>query len=424
MATVDFYIWKRPSKDGKYPISVRITINRKPSYIMTGQKLDDLSQWDAKAQRVKKSHPNSSRLNNFLLSELAKANDKALELETKTHVSAKEVKHSLKPVEEKPIYFAEVANQYLKEQEDLGNYDVQKTDRARLKRFYEFAKEGMVTFKEISVDFLQRYLIFLKKAKKFRYNENSAIKPLSERTITNHLIVVRTIYNRAITAKIASQDDYPFGADGKIAIKLVDSAKIGLEEAEIKKLETLDLSAFPPIYNDARNIWLMEFYFAGMRVTDCLLLSWTAFQNGRLYYQMSKNGEHGTVKVPMKALEILDQYSSSKGDLEHNKHNLVFPLLRDLPTLDDRFELRRKIAFAVRRLNEAMEKIMPMIGSSKNGSQHKARHSFAQRAEDKEIHPKVLQGLYRHESILTTMKYQSNFSHKKADQAIDAVLEF
>jgi integrase len=393
MATVDFYIWKRPTKDGKFPISVRITIDRKPSYLMTGQKLDCLDQWDAKSQRVKKSHPNSVRLNNFLKSELAKASNKALEMETKTHVSAKEVKKHLKPVEEKPVYFVEIANQYLKDQEALGNYDVHKTDKARLKRFYEFAKDGKVTFKEITVDFLQQYLVFLKKAKKFRYNEKSAIKPLSERTINNHLIVVRTIFNRAITSKVASKDDYPFGADGKVAIKLVGSSKIGLEETEIKKLETLDLSEFPPIYNDARNIWLLEFYFAGMRVTDCLLLTWTDFQNGRLYYQMSKNGEHGTVKMPKKALKILEQYVASEGDSESNPHNLVFPLLRKLPTLDDRFQLRRKIAFAVKRLNEAMEKIMPMIGSSKNGSQHKARHSFAQRAEEKEIHPKVLQGL-------------------------------
>src|ERR1700730_15983694 len=122
MATVDLYIWKRPSKDGKYPISVRITINRKPSYIMTGQKLDSLDQWDSKKQNVKKSHPNSVRLNNFLLNELAKANDKALELETKGHSSAKEVKKSLKPIEEKPVYFKDVAKQYLQDQEALGNY--------------------------------------------------------------------------------------------------------------------------------------------------------------------------------------------------------------------------------------------------------------------------------------------------------------
>jgi len=82
MATVDFYVWKRPNKHGQYPISVRITINRKPSYVMTGQTLDSLDQWDAKKQCVKKSHPNAVRLNNYLRTELAKANDKALELET------------------------------------------------------------------------------------------------------------------------------------------------------------------------------------------------------------------------------------------------------------------------------------------------------------------------------------------------------
>ncbi|MBS1521930.1 MAG: hypothetical protein JST50_13095 [Bacteroidetes bacterium] len=37
---------------------------------------------------------------------------------------------------------------------------------------------------------------------------------------------------------------------------------------------------------------------------------------------------------------------------------------------------------------------------------------------------KVLQKMYRHESVITRMNYQSNFSFKKADEAIDAVLDF
>jgi len=423
MATVDLYIWKRPAKDGKYPISVRITINRKPSYIMTGQKLDNLEQWDSKKQRVKNSHPNAVRLNNFLLSELAKVNDKCLELETKGKASAKKVKVSLKPVEEKPAYFKDVADQYLKDQEALGNYEIYKTEEGRFKRLYAFAKTDKITFKDITPEFLQRFLIFLKQCKTPRYNENTKVKPLKERTITNYLISVRTIYNRAITAKLVSRDDYPFGANGKIAIKLTGSAKIGLEETEIKKIDELDLSEYSEIYHHARNIWLIEFYFAGMRVTDCLLLKWTDFQNGRLYYQMSKNGEHGSVKVPEKAQLIIDLYRDSRNNV-NNTHGLVFPFLQELPSIDDRMEVRKKIASAVHRLNKAMATIMGLIGSTKNASQHKARHSFAQRAEEKEVHPKVLQKMYRHESILTTMIYQSNFSFKKADEAIDAVLDF
>jgi len=59
--------------------------------------------------------------------------------------------------------------------------------------------------------------------------------------------------------------------------------------------------------------------------------------------------------------------------------------------LDDRYELRRRIVFVVKRLNNAMRQLMKMIGSTKNATQHKSRHSYAQRAEEKEIHPKVLQ---------------------------------
>jgi site-specific recombinase XerD len=423
MATVRVYIRKRPTKDGKFPISICVTINRKQEYIMTGQKLDNLAQWDEKSQRVKKTHPNATRLNNFLLTELAKANDKALEMETKGHVSAKAVKVSLKPVEESKIYFKDVAQRYLDEQRLCGNFDVYNANVTQLKKFYTFVKNEKITFEEISVDLLQRFLIDLRLAKKFQFDKTKPAKPLSERTIINHMILIRTIYNRAINAKLVSKDYYPFGGKGNISIKLTAAAKIGLDESEIKKLEELNLADYLPIYNDSRNIWLTEFYFAGMRVTDCLLLKWTDFQNGRLYYKMSKNGESGSVKVPGRALKIIAQYDRFRND-KINPHNLIFPYLMDLSSLDERYEVRKRIAFTNRRLNKTMKELMVMIGSTKNASQHKARHSFAQRAEEKEVHPKVLQKLYRHESVLTTMLYQSNFSFKKADEAIDSVLDF
>lgn len=114
---------------------------------MTGQKLDSLSQWNEKAQRVNKSHPNVTRLNNFLLSELAKANNKALEMEAKGYVSAQDVKVNLKPVDEVKIYFQEIAQQRLNELTLIGNYDVLKSDSARLKRFYEFINHQKLLLK-------------------------------------------------------------------------------------------------------------------------------------------------------------------------------------------------------------------------------------------------------------------------------------
>jgi len=429
MATVTIVTWSRADKNEQYPIGFKIYKHGKPSYIFEGQTLPDRKLWDAKKQEVKKSHPNAARLTNLLTNRLAELRNKALQLETdQKKVAAKEIKQAYKeiynPVQNEKALFKTVAKSYLEEKRLIGSYEAYNTNIGHIKKFFIFTGNEEITFPEITVEMLRGFLVFLKQVEKRRKDKTKPAEYISERTITNHLITIRTVFNRAITAKLVSADYYPFGAKGKIAIRLQDAPKIGPEEMEIKKIEELDLSELAQINNDARNIWLTEFYFAGMRVTDCLLLKWTDFQNGRLYYQMSKNGEHGSVKVPEKAMAIIEQYRGNCGDKVNNPHGLVFPLLQHLPTLNNRYELRRQISFVVKRLNKAMAKIMIMIDSSKSGSQHKARHAFAQRAEEKEVHPKVLQKLYRHESVLTTMKYQSNFSFKKADSAIDAVLDF
>lgn len=429
MATAKIITWSRPDKDGQFPIGFKIYKNGKPSYIFEGQTLPDRKLWDAKKQEVKKSHPNAARLTNLLTKRLAELRNKALQLETdQNKVEVQEIKQAYKqiynPTIDPKTLFRVHAKPYLEEKKKTGHREEHLTNTGHIEKFYRYTDNQDITFSEITVELLRGFIVYLSQLEKPRKDKSKPPKHLSERTITNHLMTIRTVYNRAITAKAASADNYPFGDKGKIAIKLQDAPKIGPEEIEIKKIEELDLSELAPINNDARNIWLMEFYFAGMRVTDCLLLKWTDFQNGRLYYQMSKNQEHGSVKVPEKAMTILEQYRGNCGDKINNPHNLVFPLLQHLPTLDDRYELRRQISFVVSRLNKAMAKVMEMINSTKSGSQHKARHAFAQRAEEKEIHPKVLQKLYRHESILTTMKYQSNFSFKKADDAVDAVLNF
>lgn len=51
------------------------------------------------------------------------------------------------------------------------------------------------------------------------------------------------------------------------------------------------------------------------------------------------------------------------------------------------------------------------------------RKSFGNIAGDK-VSPQMLQKLYWHTSINTTIGYQGNFIHKDADDALDSVLDF
>src|SRR6185312_9464380 len=97
MASVKIILRKEEKQDGTYQLAIRITKNRKSSYIYLEYSVHP-DHWNAEEQRVKKSHPNSARLNNFLLKKLAEANNSALEIETeKTYASARSVRNKIKP---------------------------------------------------------------------------------------------------------------------------------------------------------------------------------------------------------------------------------------------------------------------------------------------------------------------------------------
>ena len=154
-------------------------------------------------------------------------------------------------------------------------------------------------------------------------------------------------------------------------IKFPDSIKIGLLAEEVKKLETVDL---PDDYeNHCRNLWLFSFYFAGMRVSDVLRLTFSDFQSERLHYAMGKNNKGGSLKIPEKAQTILTHYKQFKD----NESDLIFPELKRLQNLNDKFIVQRTIAFATSRIDKCLNKhIAPKAGIDKKLTMHIARHTF------------------------------------------------
>jgi integrase/recombinase XerD len=133
MAVVKLVLRKKPNKEGKLPLTLRITKDRKSSFVYLGYHLNE-DDWDETLQRVKKSHPNSARLNNFILKKLSEANDHSLELETqKTYVSSQSVKQKIKPAAGS-TFFAQ-ADLYLKRLKEAGKYNQYTADKPRVKYF-------------------------------------------------------------------------------------------------------------------------------------------------------------------------------------------------------------------------------------------------------------------------------------------------
>lgn len=402
MATIKVVLRKKANKDGSYPLALRITKDRKTSFIHLGHNLKE-SEWNASEQRVKSSHPNSKRLNNFILKRKAEASDKSIEAETHNDdISVRAIRRKVKAPS--GATFAIQAKLYLDGLEAAGNFNVYAAEKPRIRIFKEFIGGHDIAFSDITVGLLERFKLHLK-------SERGA----SPRTIMNYLICIRAIFNHAIKEQVVDKKYYPFGGEEGISIKLPESTKIGISLNDVIKLETVELPN--PAHDHARNLWLTSYYFAGMRISDVLRLRWSDFQNERLHYTMGKNNKVGSLKLPEKVQRILEKYEH----LKTAPDDLVFPNLKGLD-FKDSFLIKKKIAYSVNRCNKVLQEyIIPIAKIEGKLTTHVARHTFATLAGDK-VPVQMLQKLYRHSDVRTTLGYQSAFLYKDADEALEAVI--
>ena len=402
-SSIKITLRKKANKEGLYPLAIRITQNRKTTFIYTGIYLDK-RHWDEKNKKVKKSYPNSTSLNNLLLKKLSEASKTAMDLQSDDKsYSLTEIKKSIvKPLGEET--FNTVSKRFLEELEQNKKLSRLNSDKPRIKHVIEFAKSESLYFNEINEVFLKKFISYLRVTRKN-----------SERSIVNNLIVIRTLFNRAIKEGIVEQKRYPFGKD-KIKIKFPKSTKIGLTVEEVKKIE--DLEGLSQQENHARQIWLLSFYLAGMRIGDVLKIKWSDIIDNRLHYQMNKNAKRLSIPLDVKASDILESYKKDKSKSD----DFIFPELK-AANLRNAQDVLTKTKTATKKINKYLINVAEKAGVAKKITMHIARHTFGNIAGDK-ISVQVLQKLYRHSHISTTMNYQSNFMHKEEDEALDKVINF
>lgn len=402
-ASTKIVLRKKPNAKGLYPLAIRITKNRHSTYKQIGHNIE-LEDWDEKNITVKKSHPNAESLNNLLTSKLSEARKGLIALQTyNKDASARQIKREIyKPTSS--LTFIDYSKEHLETLEAEEKMNRLSVDSAWISYIEKYYNSKQLSFQEIDERFLKKLKTYLKSK-----------HALSETSTMNVFVLIRLLFNRAIKDKVVSQELYPFGA-GKFKIKFPETIKIGLTGQELKTLEnTSDLT---DVERHSLNIWCFSFYFAGMRVSDVLFTRWHQIYDGRLHYRMGKNAKLLSLKIPSKVDKILGQYVCNRA----NNDDFVFPDMKkaDLTNAKDVYN---KTKTATKKLNDNLKKIARKAGIQKKVTMHIARHSFGNIAGDK-IHPRMLQKLYRHSDLKTTLNYQSNFIHQEADDALESVINF
>lgn len=386
MASVKVILmYEKKLMSGECPLYLRIIKDRKPRYVSIGYSVKE-SDWDDKNLKVKKSHPNSQRMNNLIALRLAELQSIALDLETNDKsINADEIKSVVKG--NRSSSFIAYFNSYIEDLESKEIYGTHARAKSVLKKLNEYTKNKDLKFDDITFQFIKDYEKYLREELENAPN-----------TINANIKLFRKLINDAIREELMPMEKSPFH---KYKLKWTNVEKAHLTDAEIVKIEELYFKPEQKIYH-TKNMFVFAIYAAGLRVSDLLQLKWKHFDGVKLNVNTQKTNQVISVHLPNKAIDILKLYSKPKNNPEH----YIFPFLSNhIYFEEDKKLLHNKISTANAIANEHLKTIAKQAEINKHLHFHVSRHSFATKALRKGVRIEYVSKLLGHTNIKTTQIY-------------------
>jgi integrase/recombinase XerD len=404
----------KPNSDGTYSILIRITKNRKPRYASLGYSVK-LSDWneDNKEKPVRSSDKRASVINAKIKAKIAEAELYVTQREiNKEPYTVEYLQRLIKGHEEEQqkredfFTFADKELERIKKKDSYANW---KNYNGAVNAVREFVgKDKALSLTDINLTFLKDFHAWLRSAKSRRG------EPRSQNTI--HTIIKRLshLLNVAIEDGLMDYAANPFLRFQKI--KKAPVYKERLTEDEIRKIEEAQLPR-PSLLDDARNIFLMQYYLAGVRVSDMIRARLDDFKGFRHTYKMNKNQKTKSRKLTEKAIQIVEYYESRK----RCDNDYVFQFLDPEADYSDKFFAAKQVESKTTIINDNLKKVAELAKVEKKLTSHIARHSFAGMAKKKGLSSILIRDLLGHSSTRITDAYLGDFDEDELDDATDQV---
>jgi integrase len=427
MASSKIVLFKgKRNSDGSRYVALRLTFDRKHTFIF----IDSIQEtdWLPELKQVKNTHPNYRSINSAIKTKDLQAYDLIIEYEKGTSdLTPDQIIAKLRGKKTSETFFDFLA-EYVEEYKEANKFDEASSLESKAKNIWSFVNKKDFPIKATKeIKFSEKSIFRLRTGKDIVFTEINSTwlrkldtflkiqKEQSIRSVFNHQNMIRVVFNRAISAKVIKEEVYPFN---DFTITMPESQKIPLEKEEINLIEKVKLESETDNWIHAKNSWLFSFCFGGQRISDVLATHHDDFQGGKLHYVMGKNNKPVAIKIPKRAQKIIKYYLPFK---EENK-GFIFPVLKDAD-FSDPTDVKRKLKNGIRLYTKWLKKIAIEAKIDKNISPHLSRHTFGHLAGD-EIDLALLQKIYKHADIRTTINYQQIWSNqKKIDQAISNVVD-
>ncbi|MES2386527.1 MAG: tyrosine-type recombinase/integrase [Bacteroidota bacterium] len=242
----------------------------------------------------------------------------------------------------------------------------------------------------------------------------SMLKTLAPTTVGRRMTMLKFIFKRAVDYGHLPTEANPFN---KFKIKHPNVTKEKLTLENIRALETIVLAEDKRL-NDARNIFLFQYYVGGARIGDALKLRWSDVSGTHIAYTTTKTGKRRKVKLNERAKAILDYYEPRTG----KQQAWIFPWLR--PSLDLEFvELNHRdtVGGATALINRMLKQLGEKLELKVKITTHTARHSFADHVRTATGDVYLIMQALGHSSLAVTETYLRKLDDGLIDTAIDAI---
>lgn len=378
-------------KDGRYPVKLRVTHNRKQKYYVVKGLYYTLEEF--KGIMDNKSRGNKKDIRVKLNAIEKRAIDIIDSIPGEFTFEAfehKYLKHKGKNTSLRDYFETKI-----EELEKVGKIQSASLYRSTIKSLEKFDQQ--VRFEKINPMYLKSY-------EKWMIDNNN-----SYTTVGIYMRNIRHIINRAIENKRMS--DYPFGQQkNKYAIPHAKNTKRALSLSDIEKM----MKYKPTDHNEllALNYFLFSYLCNGMNMADVANLKFKNIKEGRIEFirQKTRDTSREVPIIVVLLIEEIEDVIEQIGNSEKAPDNYVFPIYnQNMNPVEKHKRLRQHI----KQTNKYLRRIAAKIEINPGITTYFARHSYSTILKRSGAPIEFIREQLGHQDIKVTKSYLDSFEDEQ-----------
>lgn len=393
--------------NGEHPLMIRVCKERQVKYKSLGISVR-AGHWDFKTNKPRMTCPNRKYIVKIILKNERVVNRRIFQLIADQddfdlyEVFEEDNKTKTKPINKMTVgEFYKVLIAKCEELDKVGTRETLRNSYCTLSRFTK--NKLNISFSKIDVDFLERMEKYLRD------------RDVGEVTIATYYRTLRSVYNKAIKAKCAREEEYPF-KDYKISKFDIRTKKRAISKEDILKVMNADLSECSDYTQFSRDIFIFSYLCAGINFGDIIRLTSKNITDNRLQYRRNKTGSLINIPLRKEALAIIEKYS-----IKRKNDDYLFPVLdkKVHKTEMQKYNRKRKV---IRKIDRQLKEVARIANLNVNLTTYVARHAYATVMKNAGVNIALISETLGHTSLTTTQIYLDSFLDSQVEEVMGNLL--